>query len=1341
MEPVSTEQRSHPLDRLLVRTYALNWEAIAYLVLFVLAVLTRFVDLGTRVMSHDESLHVKFAWDLYKNGNFAHTPLMHGPLLFHTTAFFYLLFGDTDFSGRLYAAIIGTLVVMIPLLFRRWLGRKGALLVSVMFLFSPLLMYYSRYIRHDMPAIFFSLLMIWAVFQYVDGPEETRRKPRWLVLMAASMSLLLASKEVSFIYIAIFGSFLTLYWAIRLGQQYLHWKRGQSLLMVVSAGIILGMIAALGMIAVLSIIPTYDYDLDGVSNTGDNCLNLSNTTQVDANENGIGDACEANPGPNLAGRLVTWTLGIVAILGVTLLGTALWSRHGTPHAFPWREVVLIVLLAVMTCLLFVAFEEASRTEIQLSSPVDPNAADGSFTGAVNMLPVVLAWVIGAIVVALAILGRTLGFWEELKRFPEFDALIVMGTLILPWLTAIVLYMTGAKPTDYSTQGIARAALAVIPFAAVSVAVGLTWNWRVWLTAAGVFMAIFAFFFTSMFTNGQGLASGMIGSLGYWLEQQGVRRGNQPQYYYTLIMVPFYEFLPLIGASLAGIYGLRRMWNHVFALRQSAPEAAALPADASAAPTQVGEANRTAVLDDVIEANVKAAGEKVRQRGPDWLERVPFMVFVGYWAVFNVIAYTLAGEKMPWLTTHITVPLALAAGWFGGRILDGLAWEKVRQQGWKLLLLVPLFLIAGIQLIRPYLIGRAPFQGLTQIQLEQTNAWLAALMVAVGALFVIVRIVRAIRWGQFVRMAAAIGGLILALVTARSALMASFINYDLPTEYLVYAHGGAAHTTLMDMLTEISLRTTDGMNLRIAYDDRMSWPGSWYFRLFPNAVYFGASPSVQVLDDAVAVVVGGEKRAQVEPLLGDRYYHYEFIRLWWPMQDYFNLTAARIDNVFDFSGTNPTSAELRRGLWEIWWFRDYDTYGAATGGNYDLKDWPVSDRMHLYIRKDVAAQVWDLGVGAEVISEYETSLADLWTPRAASLVVGGEQGSGPGQFNHPRGVAVGQDGWVYVADSMNHRIQVLDADGNFLFEWGAFEVGERGQAAGGNFNQPWGIDVGPDGNVYVADTWNHRIQVFTPDGEFIRTWGQLGQLDAAQLPSDFWGPRDVAVGPDGLVYVADTGNKRIQVFTAAGEYVRTIGSSGSGAGQLNEPVGLAVHSDGRVFVADTWNRRVQVFNGFGQYLTSWVVSAWYGDQGNRPYLALDEARGQLYVTDPDAGRILVYDLNGLLLGSFGQVGSLEIPLGNTQFNVVGGVAISPNGDVYIVDAGAARLLRFSPWDEIAIAPAGNPIELGPITENVTEEATELVTEEVLPEETEEVTEPVTEDVTQEPTEEVTPAPAG
>ena len=1327
MEPVSTEQRArHPLDPLLARVYTLNWEAIAYVVIFVLAVLTRMVDLGTRVMSHDESLHVKFAYDLYQNGIFSHTPLMHGPLLFHMTAFFYLLFGDNDFTGRLYAALVGIVVVMMPILFRRWLGRTGALLASILFLISPLLMYYSRYIRHDLPVILFALIMLYAIFQYVDGPEGVRRKPRWLILMAAAMSLMLASKEVAFIYIAIFGSFLTLFWLIRLGQQYLRWRNGQTLLGLFSAGIILGIVAALILICILWIVPPQDYDADGVPNTTDNCINVANGTQLDDNADGIGNDCALDPGPNLAGRLVTWIVGIVAILGVTLLGTAVWARRKGVLGFPWREVLLIVLLGVLTCVIFVGLEGVTHVNPQLATPVDPNATNGAVTAITNNLPIVLAWVVGAVIVGLAVLARALGLWEELKRFPVFDVLVLMGTLILPWLTAFLIASTGAKPTDYSTAGIARAVLALIPFAAVAITVGLVWNWRVWLVATGVFMAIFAFFFTTMFTNGQGLASGMIGSLGYWIEQQGERRGNQPQYYYVLLMVPFYEFLPLIGASLAGVFGLRRLWNHVYAQRALNAEAALAEAEATGAEADAAAADGAVVETvivaepDAIEVAVQEAGERVRSRGTDWLERVPFMMFVGYWAVVNLVAYTFAGEKMPWLTTHLTVPLGLAAAWFGGQIIDGLSWEKVRSDGWKLLILIPLFLVALAQIIRLPLVGRGPFQGLTQFELEQTNAWLAALVVGVAVLYVIARAIRRIRWNQFWRLAAVSAGILLALVTTRSALMASFINYDLPTEFLVYAHAGPAHRTVMEMLTEISQRTTDGMNLRIAYDDRMSWPGSWYFRLFPNAVYFGASPSVQVLDDAAAVIVGSDHRAQVEPLLGDRYYHYQFIRMWWPMQDYFNLTAKRIDNVFDFSD-NPTSAELRRGLWEIWWYRDYTTYGQATGENFDLKDWPVNNIMDLYIRKDVAAQVWDLGVGAEVINEYDTPLADLWTPRAASLVIGGQEGAAPGQFNHPRDVAVGQDGTVYVADSLNHRIQAFDSDGNFLRQWGSFEVGENGQAAGGHFNQPWGISVGPDGNVYVADTWNHRIQVFTSDGQFIRAWGQIGQLDTAVSPTDFWGPRAVAVGADGLVYVADTGNKRIRVFTADGELVRSIGSSGSAAGQLNEPVGLAIHSDGRVFVADTWNRRIQVFNPFGQYLTSWVVSAWYGDQGNRPYIALDEARGQLYVTDPDAGRVLVYDLNGTLLGSFGQVGALDTPLNATQFNVIGGIGIGPDGSVFISDAGAARLLRFDPWNEIAVQPlpeVGQPV----LTEQVTEEPTEEVIAPVTEEVTDEVVEP-------------------
>lgn len=1319
LEPVSEKQpqEAQSVDRWLKYAYTINWEVIAYLIIFVLALVTRFADLGSRVMSHDESLHTKFAWDLAEQGNFQHTPLMHGPLLFVATAFFYTLFGDNDFTARIFPALLGVLVVMFPILFRRWLGKTGAVIASVLLLASPLLMYYSRYIRHDMLAIFFALVMFYAVFQYLDGPERVKGRGYWLVLLAGAMSLLLASKEVAFIYIAIFGSFLTLFWLFALMQRYLRLRGARSLFYAVTIGIVLGMIATLALIVVLSVIPLNDFDSDGVANVDDNCVSVANPIQLDDDADGIGNDCLTTAGAPLGGYILTATLAIFGVLGVALLGTALWVMRGDGR-FPWRTVLLVLVIATLTCVTLLVVEEASHTEVVTATPVDPNAEEGVVAAQTSWLPIIAVWVIGLLVVGAAVAGWMFNFWQELRRDPVFDVLIMMGTLVLPWLTAFAIFATGASPTDYTPDGILRASVALVPFAVVSVVVGLMWNWRTWLAAMGVFLALYAFFFTTMFTNGQGLASGMIGSLGYWLEQQGVRRGSQPQYYYTLIMTPFYEFLPLIGGALAGIYGLILFWRSRLAQMTAATEmldsalteellaaAEASMDDTVALETLVSSEPHTPIVpvmpDDVRSALDDEIAESLQNRShldlipaAERMLQMPFMLFVGYWTLLSFYAYTLSGEKMPWLTTHLTIPLILATGWFGGRVMDGISARSFKREGWKLFLLIPLFLIAFWQVFNPLLVGKGPFQGVTKMQLEWTGVWLAALAVTLVVAFVMARMIRRVGWGQFGRVFLIGLGIILVVLTFRSAFMASFINYDLATEFLVYAHAGPAHTTVFDWMEEISQRTTGGQDLKVAYDFKMSWPGSWYFREYPSAVYFDRNPSVQVLDDAVMVVIGSESRGQTEPLLGDRYYHYEFIRMWWPMQDYFNWTWDRVKGVFDLSPNNANAALLRQGLWDIWWDRDYTTYGRATGGNFKLTEWPVSDRMHVYVRKDVAAQVWDLGVGAEVISEFETSLADLWTLRSASLAWG-SQGPAAGQLDHPRGVAAAADGTIYVADSMNHRIQAFSSEGEFLREWGVYELGEHGTATGGNFNQPWGIAVGPDDNIYVADTWNHRVQVFTPEGEFIRTWGQLGQLDAAARPNDFWGPRDIAVDADGLVYVADTGNKRIRVYTAEGEFIHDIGSGGAGAGELNEPVGLTIHPDGRLFVADTWNRRIQVFDLDGQFLSSWAVSAWFGEQGNRPYLALDPEREHLYVTDPDAARVLVYDFDGTMLGSFGQPGPEDVPLTSAQFNVVGGVAIGPDGQAFVADAGTGRLLRFEPWDELLVVDELPPEVVDPV----------------------------------------------
>ncbi|MCS6909390.1 MAG: TIGR03663 family protein, partial [Anaerolineales bacterium] len=189
----------------------LDWEKAAYLALLVLAFVTRFYDLGTRVMSHDESLHTQYAWYLYANGNYAHDPVMHGPLKFHLTAFTYWLFGDNDFTARIPSALMGVAAVGLCYFFRKWIGRVGALAAAVLMLISPYQLYYSRYIRDEPYVMVWGLLMALMILNYMDT-----RAPKFLYGLAAVSALFYATMETSFIYTAIFMVFLGLHFILDL---------------------------------------------------------------------------------------------------------------------------------------------------------------------------------------------------------------------------------------------------------------------------------------------------------------------------------------------------------------------------------------------------------------------------------------------------------------------------------------------------------------------------------------------------------------------------------------------------------------------------------------------------------------------------------------------------------------------------------------------------------------------------------------------------------------------------------------------------------------------------------------------------------------------------------------------------------------------------------------------------------------------------------------------------------------------------------------------------------------------------------------------------------------------
>lgn len=1302
----TSESRSTTLTPVLTRSFVLNWEVVAYVAIFSLAIFTRFYHLGDRVMSHDESLHTRYSYNLYANGDYQHTPLMHGPILFHFVALSYTLFGDNDFTARIYPAVLGILLVMFPLLFRRWLGRWGSLLASLMVLISPLLMYYNRYIREDTPSIFYSLIMFYCILMYLNGSERWRHKSFWLYILAAAMLGSLGSKEVAFFYIAIFASFVFLYWLARMAQVYLHMP-GKSIFYILVIAILLGGVAALGMYVILDIVPP--------------------DTAISAAQAGgwLG---------NVESRsFIVWTVMVIVSVVAALVGTLVWVYADRIFRINWSEVALIIAIGLITCLGMIVMEQISHISPDASTtaaPVIPGQSTSTITvtSTIRVLPLILDWLLGLAAVGFLLFTRSTPWWQAMKAFPELDILMVMGTLVLPWLAAIVPFVMKGSPDDYSAIGqavpqfltnwltvkgsqevgqVVVGFLAWIPFAMVAIVAGLVWDWKRWLVCAGVFHLIFAFFFTTMFTNIPGLATGMYYSLGYWLEQQGVRRGSQPQYYYLVVIMPIYEFLPVIGSILAMVSGLTIFWrlrrNRQDELEGEKPKhdvelsmmTGAVPVEETPSVAQIVGDDAEIITDETpaVPAEEVCSAQVLSELG-----HLPLLLYFSWWAILNLVFYTLAGEKMPWLGTHLTLPLIFLSAWYFGGIISKIDLSKFKERGWLYLVLFPLLFITMFQMIFPLLTGQAPFAGLQQDQLEHTYSWLAYVVLTGAIIFGVFWLAEKTGWRHFRVMFGTAVFVFLAVITFRAAWMASMINYDYATEFLVYAHGAPAVKTVLAQLQDISERTTDGMALKFAYDDKVSWPYSWYFRHFNNAVFVGSNPTNQNLKDAVAVIVGDENRPKVEPLLQDRYIRFDYIRLWWPMQDYFGLTGQRVANTLDFSPDNPQAAQIRQGIWDIWWARDYTAYGAAVQKNFNVTQWPVSDHMYFYVRKDVAAKVWNYGTGNGTVvtaggPETVNQCNANWVQRPATLVF--NTASSP--LNHPVGLAFAPNGMIYAAEEGNQRISIFNTQGVFQ--------GVVGQQGGGNgvgaFTRPDGVAIAANGSIYVADTWNYRMQAFTSAGQFVNMWGRAGEFgaDAPVDPKDaFWAPRAVAVDSQ-RVYVADTGNKRIRVYDLSGQYLYDIGSGGSQEGQLDEPVGVVASADGRVFVADTWNDRISVFRNDGTYLSSFKVSGWYQDLGNRPYLALDPKRNLLYVGDPDGGRVLVYDTSGNCVGSFGQLNNTAPDL--TQFSIVGGIAVDDQGFVYVADSGSGRILKFDPFIQ-AVPPSGASVQ-PEATSEVTQEA--------------------------------------
>ncbi|HAV78860.1 MAG TPA: hypothetical protein DCX53_16030, partial [Anaerolineae bacterium] len=550
--------------------------------IILLALVTRFYDLGTRVMSHDESLHTYFSWLLYRGQGYQHTPMMHGPFQFHALALSYFLFGVSDFTARIPAVLFSIATVWMVWPWRRYLGKWGTLIAGFLMVISPYMLYYGRYVRNEAFAGFAGILLLYAVLRYLESGER-----KYLFFITAATVLHFTSKETAFIYTAQVLIFLGLYFIVRVTRK--KW---------------------------------------------DDKNNFYNIFII--------------------------LLAVVVLLAGTGAGFGYVNRHA--------DVI-------------------SSTET--AAPADPTTGITPQTAPTEVSVSTILFTIAIILLLAAVVVLVIGYgWENLLKERSFDIILLLMTFVLPMTIPFFLEWFKSSlnvviPTDAASvsllDGRAMTIIGVFVavFFAISILVGLLWR-RDWWMYAALFWGTFTILYTTVFTNAPGFFTGLLGSLGYWLEQQDVERGSQPEYYYVLIQIPIYEFLTALGSLTAVGLGLKKLFGQ-------SPEA-----------PQVEEAGAI----ESAESNESNFGT--------------FFSLLVFWVVTSILAFTIAGERMPWLTYHMAWPMVLLTGWGIGQIIESVNQKIEGTSPWwqtaVSFFVMAVFALASFNAITSFFGETPPFQG-------------------------------------------------------------------------------------------------------------------------------------------------------------------------------------------------------------------------------------------------------------------------------------------------------------------------------------------------------------------------------------------------------------------------------------------------------------------------------------------------------------------------------------------------------------------------------------------------------------------------------------------------------
>lgn len=613
-----------------------------------------------------------------------------------------------------------------------------------------------------------------------------------------------------------------------------------------------------------------------------------------------------------------------------------------------------------------------------------------------------------------------------------------------------------------------------------------------------------------------------------------------------------------------------------------------------------------------------------------------------WFVTALLLHSLAAGRQPEHATLVALPLVLLGGVGLGRMAERIPWRSLATTRAGLVPVALLGLVIGLLAVAT-LIARsndpeASMAGAPSWKVQVGFVLLVVVVplgILVGREFISSRGARYVGWCGLLILA-----ILLGMYTVRTATEMAYVRSDSGHELLAQRVPTEGVRAFVDQtlrlsrdlsLTEVSnVDNTGSFGISIAIDPALAWPYVWYFREFPDVrvttpagwgdADIVIAPSPQGMEEAGYIVQS---------------------RTW----------VNRVPTAYEDLSVGQIAA------------------AAGTPSR-----WYDAIRYLLY--RDLA----NTPDPEQVAIGYTFRLSNQMNPSQGpfDLFQGVALGSGSalGQFDGPTGIALSNDGeTVYVVDSRNQRIQRFARDGTFIGVWSAETDPRLGLGYSSDTNQGASdIIVSDDGLIYVADTWNHRILVLDDAGQIVRELGLSGELtdignspDPSPEPGLFYGPRSVAV-TDGQIYVTDTGNERVQVFASDGTFLRAFGGYGSEPGKLIEPVGIAIGPDGNVWVADSGNSRLSVFTREGVAVTQVPMASWetQGDLRNLLRLGSD---GLLYATSPGAGVVeVVQGSRSEPITENGDSEDIQRPLG---------IAVSADGSLFLTDPEQSTVAQVVP----------------------------------------------------------------